>query len=259
MMFEDDRTGLDRAYVQSQVPTDEGVRLATQWCLSRVDGNYRQISLRVPSKRVIMNSAALQRLQRAGVAVSGESRRGTHQVVSGPLIVHYPTLESLCEAEDSRLPTSLVVVGAYGLSRSDDIAADVAPVSAGLRPWVSAFGPERLAGDLIEPQDPILADPVLMEAMKTFTASTNSSTGLTDSRDRSRVIDGLNKLRSRGHPFEPDDLLAAALVLNWRGTAAWDLRTLAKEINAGVSKRFKETYRNDIVQVWEDAAAKLRQ
>lgn len=67
---------------------------------------------------------------------------------------------------------------------------------------------------MIEPVEPVVADPVVWEAMERFTGSINSSTGLAHPTDRSRVIDGLTKLRRAGHGFDPDELLAAALRLN---------------------------------------------
>lgn len=88
--------------------------------------------------------------------------------------------------------------------------------------------------------------------MDTFTDLINSSTGLSDSRDRSTVLDGLTKLRAAGHEFDPEDLLAGALARNWRGDAAVQLKDLASEINAGKRKRFTERLRPDIVATWRE-------
>lgn len=255
MMFEEDRTGLDRAYVALPVPVDEGVEIALRWCLERAGGDHRKVGLRVHSRSVLNNAPELQRLERLGVAVSGSTHRGVHNTVNGPLIVLSPTLESLCEAEDMKIATSIVVVGAQSAARPGNRFSNASPGFVGTLPWVSAFAPEHLAGTFIEPERPILKNPVLQKAMETFTNSINSSTGLSDSRDRSRVADSLMKLRRNGHTFDPNDLLSAALALNWRGTAAWDLKVLAKEVNEGVRKRTRETYREDIVQIWEQEAA----
>lgn len=256
MMFEDDRTGLDRAYVASSVPNEDGVQIALRWCLERTGNDYRKVNLRVPTRRVVAMNPALQQLERAGVAISAESHRGIRHTVAGPMIVLAPSLESLCAAEDEGFTTALVVVGAYGPPEPDTRRSSGSSESTGLLPWVSAFNPEHLAGTQIQPRTPIFTDPVLDQAMDSFTSSINSSSGLTDSRDRSRVTDGLTKLRSSGHSFDPDKLLASALALNWRGTAAWDLKVLAKEINAGVRKRVRDTYRPDIIQYWEQNSAK---
>lgn len=255
MMFEEDRTGIDRAYVAIPVSLEEALQVAVQWCLPKADNDYSKLGIRVPSRRLVAVTPNLQRLERAGVAISGESRRGIRNIVQGPLIVLSPTLQSLCEAEDECTATAIVLTGVSGPSRADDEASGVIPGSTGILPWVSAFHPEHLAGIPITPKTPILASPVLDQAMKSFTVSINSSTGLSDSRDRSRVTDGLTKLRSAGHSFDPDELLASALAHNWRGTAAWELRVLAQEINTGTRKRVRETYRADIVRIWEQEAS----
>lgn len=258
MMFEEDRTRLDRAYVAAPASMEDGVKLALKWCLEKVNGDYRKVGLRIPNRRLMTSSSNLQQLEARGVAVSGESRRGVHNTVEGPLIVLSPTLESLCEAEDMGNSTAIVVVGAQGAARPGDRLHNATPHAVGILPWVSAFDPEYLGGTRIDPVHPILTDPVLQKAMETFTNSINSSTGLSDSRDRSRVTDGLTKLHKSGHPFDPNNLLSAALALNWRGSAAWDLKELAKEINGGARKRIRESYREDIVRVWELDASNAR-
>lgn len=240
MMFDEDHTGLGRAYVAYPVRLEDGVITALEWALARAHNDLRQINLTVPLVAVLNDTPVLQEMQRAGVNVVRERRRGPSGVIEGPIIVYAPDLESLAEVEEAKRSTAIVAVGAHD----------------GQRPWVSAFRPEYLAGAVIEPKEPIVGDPVVWQAMLTFTNSINSSTGLAHSSDRSRVIDGLMKLRRSGHRFDPNDLVAAALRLNWRGSAAIELRDLAREINAGKNKRITYgRYRDDIVQMWEVDAA----
>ncbi|TCN42193.1 hypothetical protein EV644_104575 [Kribbella orskensis] len=140
---------------------------------------------------------------------------GTVRVVPGPVVICTPDLKSLAEAEEIRQATAIVVVGAR----------------PGLKAWISAFRPERLAGAAIPVPDRVVDDPDVWAAMETFTDLINSGTGLTHPCDRSLVTDGLLELRRAGHTFDPDELMAAAFKLNWRGTAAWDLRVLASELD----------------------------
>ena len=140
---------------------------------------------------------------------------GTVRAVPGPVVICTPDLKSLAEAEENRQATAIVVVGAH----------------PGLKAWISAFRPERLAGAVIPVPDRVVDDPDVWAAMETFTDLINSGTGLTHPCDRSLVTDGLLELRRAGHTFDPDELMAAAFKLNWRGTAAWDLRVLASELN----------------------------
>lgn len=116
----------------------------------------------------------------------------------------------------------------------------------GCQPWVSAFNPVHLGGPEITRKEPILPDSVVAAAMGTFTDLINSSAGLSDSRDRSKVLDGLTKLQKAGHRFDPEELLAGALARNWRGDAAAQLKGLAREINAGKAKRFTERFRSGV-------------
>lgn len=134
----------------------------------------------------------------------------------GPVLVCPPDLKSLAEAEEIRQVTAILVVGAH----------------LGLRPWLNAFRPEPLTGAVIAVSQCLVSDPVVWTAMESFTDVINSGTGLAHPCDRVWVTEGLLDLRRSGHPFDPDELMAAAFKLNWRGTAAWDLRALATQLNA---------------------------
>ncbi|MEV7132135.1 hypothetical protein AB0N24_04520 [Arthrobacter sp. NPDC093128] len=124
----------------------------------------------------------------------------------------------------------------------------------GCQPWVTALKLVHLGGPTIKVKEPILLDPVVAAAVDAFTDLINSSTRLSDSRDRSTVLDGLTKLRKAGHHFDPEDLLAGALARNWRGDAAVQLKDLASEVNAGKRKRFTEQLRSDVVENWRKEA-----
>ncbi|TCM50543.1 hypothetical protein EV648_102587 [Kribbella sp. VKM Ac-2568] len=185
----------------------------------QLDRAYVASSVRLADGVVAALGWALARAQGqwAGVNLSV----GTVRVVPGPVVICTPDLKSLAEAEEIRQATAIVVVGAH----------------PGLKAWISAFRPERLAGAVIPVPDRVVDDPDVWAAMETFTDLINSGTGLTHPCDRSLVTDGLLELRRAGHTFDPDELMAAAFRLNWRGTAAWDLRVLASELDAGERSR----------------------
>lgn len=253
MMLRPDRTR-PRAYVAFPVDPEKGLLTARDWALDHADGRITHVGLRVASHAHLKNVPVLAKMQKAGVKVSTDTNKGHNETVHGPLIVYTPTLESLCRAEDEPQATAIVVVGAYGLPRTGDYFShmNLGPRFAdGLLAWISAFRPEHLDGELIKPKDPILPDPVVWQAMKSFTDIINTSTGLADPRDRSRVTDGLIKLRKAGHSFAPNDLLAAALALNWPGRAAWELSMLADEINKDKRKLVTDRCLPDVVQIWE--------
>lgn len=255
MMFEEDRTKLERAYVAIPAPLKSGMGLALKWCLARSDNSWSKIGLRIPQHRDVERAPILKAIKARGVKVSAETNRGNNDFVSGPLIVYAPSLQSLCLAEDLGMSSAVVVVGASGSRRTE--AAETISDFEGIQPWIDAYSPLHLGGGVIEPTKPLVSNPVIWKAMQSFTDSINSSTGLTDPRDESRVIDGLNKLKAAGYILSANELLAAALQLNWRASAAWDLKILTKQINNGVRKRFRETYRSEIVQIWEKEASDL--
>lgn len=238
VIFEEPRD-FDRAYMAFPVSLEDGVVRALDWALDRTDDEWSAVNLLVPSKRVLNETPALWDMQRRGVKVSAERHSSANRSTRGPIIVYHPSLESLCAVEGAGKVTAIAVVGA----------------SRYLRPWISAYRPQHLGGEMVQPAQPLVSDPAVWEAMTTFTRSINSSTGLAHSSGRSLVTDGLKKLRQAGHRFDSDELLAAALRLNWHGSAALDLRTLGREINQGKNKQVKYgTYRDDIVQQWEAAA-----
>ena len=219
VMFEEERD-LDRAYVEATVPPEQGAQIAIGWVLSRV-ASPAQVNVQVPLLSLVREHHVLAELQRQGAHVSSWRRSGYVNIVPGPLIAFSPDLRSLLNVEKIHRVTAIVVVG----------------LDASMRAWVSAFAPGHLGGREIPPADPLVRDPVVWQAMREFTVLINSSTGLHHPSDRSRVTDGLQRLRAAGHHFDPDEILAAALRLNWRAGAAWDLRVLAAEINAGKRKR----------------------
>jgi|1186.fasta_scaffold11551_3 hypothetical protein len=134
----------------------------------------------------------------------------------GPVVVCAPDLKSLAKAEEIGPATALLVVGAH----------------SGLTPWISAFRPECVGGTVIPVNDRVVSDPAVWAAMESLTDVIDSGTGLAHPADRIWVTEGLLELSSSGHAFDPDELMAAAFSLNWRGTAAWDLRVLARQLNA---------------------------
>lgn len=215
MMIEEVRH-LNRGYVASSVRLADGVVTALGWAVAQAQGHWDGVNLSAATVRILHDSSILEEAQSHGLQLTGAQVRTARHLVPGPVVICTPDLKSLAEAEEIRQATAIVVVGAH----------------PGLKAWVSAFRPERLAGAAIPVPDRVVYDPEVWAAMETFTDLINSGTGLTHPCDRSLVTDGLLELHRTGHPFDPDELMAAAFKLNWRGTAAWDLRVLATELNA---------------------------
>lgn len=257
MMFEEDRTSVPRAYTALPDNPDhadpvEDLKRAIEWCHSHADGNLQRIGVQIGSKFDLKDEPLLEALVRRGATVYPDSRGKVGRLPAGPVLAFRPLPQTLWQIEEHRGPSAFAAVGITGPSHFREMCT--ATKSAGAQPWVSAYNPKHLGGPVIEAKSPLISDPVVWEALKTFTNSINSSTGLSHSSDRSSVTEGLTRLKAAGHHFCPDDLLAGALRLNWRGSAAVELRELALEINAGKQKRYRKMLRPDIVEVWRSEA-----
>jgi hypothetical protein len=257
MMFEEDRSSAPRAYTALPDSPDhpdpaEDLKRAIEWCHGQAGGNLRLIGIQTGSRSDIEDEPLLGLLVRHGASLHVNSRGKVTSLPPGPVLVYRPQPETLWQIEEHGAPSAIVAVGITGPSHFRRMLASTKPVGA--QPWVSAYLPVHLGGPVIEPRTPVIPDPVVWEALKSFTNSINSSTGLSHSSDRSVVTEGLMKLKATGHSYDPDDLLAGALALNWRGSSAVELRDLAREINAGKRKRYRPMLRSNIVEIWETNA-----
>ncbi|WP_146244797.1 hypothetical protein [Curtobacterium sp. MCPF17_051] len=236
MMFEPDRSGTPRAYVAADVSPAEATRLAVEWA-NGLDTSQR-LGIQIPHRNVLDENVVLAELHRSGEGAFAAWRHSPANSTSkGPQLSYYPDLEHLLRLERDS-PAGIALVG-----------ADETHV-----PWIDAYRPLLLAGAAPANLLPVI-DPVVEAAVATFTNSVNSSTALIDRRDRSKVIDGLQRLRDRGYTFTAAQLVAAALRHNWQGRAAFELGGISSEVLRGARKATRERYAEGIVDQWEAAAS----
>jgi hypothetical protein len=251
MMFDEDRTSVPRAYVGLPDDDDKDLAAAIGWCLDQADGNARAVGVQIASKRDLEDVPQLAAFLKAGAKAYPNFRGKMPALPSGPVLLYRPFAVQLWEVETKRTPSAIAAYGITGPS-SDGIGH----TGVACQPWVTAFKPTHLGGPAISAKTPIVPDPVVAAALDTFTNHVNSSAGLVDPRDRSTVIDGLTKLKAAGHSFDPEDILAGALVRNWRGDHALELRNLAADLTAGRPKRYqKDRLVPHIVEYWRNEAA----
>jgi hypothetical protein len=253
MMFEEDRSQVPRAYTalpdrSGSGDLQESLGKAISWCTEQADGGISRIGIQIGRKADLEDLPLLAALARRGASIHVDVRGKIGSLPSGPVLLYMPVPSHLWQLEERRGPSAVAAVGITGPSLRTSI---LGTSYVGAQPWVSAYRPKHLAGPAIEAKTPIIPDASVWAALKTFTNLINSSTGLAHHSDRSAVIEGLTKLRSAGHAFDPNDLLAGALALNWRGSAAVELCEIAKEINDGRHKRFSPVLRDDIIERWE--------
>lgn len=257
MMFEEDRRPVSRAYTALPDGPDypdplEDLKRAIGWCIEQASGDLSLISVNTGSKADHEDEPLLKELVKRGAGLYTSSRGRLPSLPSGPALLYRPLPETLWQIEDWKGPSAIAAVGITGPSHFRDTF--ISSKHVGAQPWVSAYQPTHLGGPIIEPKTPIVFNPVVWEALNSFTNSINSTTGLSHPSDRSEVTEGLMKLKSAGHSYDPDDLLAGALALNWRGSAAVALRDLAQELNLGKRKQYRPMLKSNIVEIWETRA-----
>lgn len=257
MMFENDRTPLPRAYVA--LPYDhlyedreKDLETTIAWCLEQAHGDATAVGIQTGHRYDLDDEPVLVGLVAEGARVYTDFRGKLGSLPSGPVLMYRPLDTHLWEVETKRSSSAVAAFEIAGPEHYGRSAGTEGMV--GCQPWVSAFKPVHLGGPEIPPKEPVIPDPVVAVAMDTFTDFINSSTGLSDGRDRSTVLEGLTKLRQAGHEFDPDDLLAGALARNWRGDAAVQLKEFAREINAGRRKQFAKRFRSNVVDTWRKEA-----
>lgn len=171
----------------------------------------------------------------------------------GPVVAVDLPLETLVEIEPFEHP--VVLVHTYA-PEDDERGGWIGEADLPFdRPWLNAFQPECLAGPPVTLTDPLLSDPVVGVAMKSFTGTTYGGTTMHDYRDGDRVTHGLMELRRGGHAIEPDLLFAAALRAGWKGREALRFWAVAKEVAKGVKKRPQHHDHDDILKQWRTAAS----
>ncbi len=219
---------------------EEGERV-TLWCWDKESLPDRLVSS-APSLGIVVHS---ERPRPRGGRSAPRPR--------GPVVAVDLPLETLVEIEPFDHPVALVHTYA---PENDERGGWIGGVDLPFdRPWLNAFQPECLADPEVTLVDPLLPDPVVAVAMKSFTGTTYGGTTMHDYRDGDRVTHGLMELRKGGHAIEPDLLFAAALRAGWRGREALRLWEVAKEVAKGVQKRPKHHYRDDILNHWRTEAS----
>ena len=236
-MFNNEIRTYPRAYVGAGLGPTGALKIALTWAKSQV-GSWSEISILVPRISDIAEDEVLANLRRAGVHFSQPRHHSANSSRNGPWVAHCPARESLLDLEKENSKSSLVVT----VWSANDVRA-----------WVNAYEPECLGGDVITPVDPKIANPVFWKAMDDFTLYAYGGRTVHDTRDSSRIIDGLKKLKSSGHLPKENEVLSAALKKNWQGGDAAVLAGYAGEILKGVNKRVRQGYTlpDDVVRRWE--------
>jgi hypothetical protein len=94
--------------------------------------------------------------------------------------------------------------------------------------------------------------------MASLSMRVNLSTGLSHSSDKAAAVEAFRILASARRRWEPAEIEAWALGNGWSGDAASELGQVAAGVLAGRRYQVRpgQSWRPDILDVWEEAAAK---
>ena len=90
-------------------------------------------------------------------------------------------------------------------------------------PWVDASHPQLLGGQRLSPRDPFADHPQVHQAMTGLTRHLSRCPPRTDLAELEVMTKMLDQLRTSGCRYAPEQMLAAALRLDWPGHHAWTL------------------------------------
>lgn len=202
-----------RAYVGSPVMAESGVFLAIRWALTLDHSlGWSSIGIITPDPSGKHRLSHLYRMRSRGIRIGTIDQALTAHGFSGVMIAYRPDPLALARTQD--------IPGAIGIVA---LAAD----PDGLQPWVDAYHPEHLGGEVIPPApDPPQAG-LLERILGSYTTRFTSRAGLLPPGERQILAEAIHQLRCHGCLHRPQALPAIALRVGWPGEAAWDRHRLA--------------------------------
>jgi len=126
-----------------------------------------------------------------------------------------------------------------------------------VEPWVRTRNAQELEAEKAEPAE-LIPNKIVVEALKSLTATVNVSTGVAHPRDREATIQTFMILRDAGEYFNPEDV-KAWLIRNgkWKAPDAQEVAVLAQKVLEGRRlKKGSSRWRKDILEIWREEAKK---
>ena len=215
------------------------VQLAIDWLRRTTDDVGGQPLVYLPNKAAIREQPLLARLEGWAVVTTWKSFGSW---AGGAVLAAWPTTERLAEVADDPRTRALCVVP----NSPTEVAA-----------WVRAYRPVTLPPTLAvaTPEPALIADPVVVEGLKTLTAIVNVTSLYASGGDRDKAVEVLLTLHDGGHRMNADDARAWALAHGWSARAAEQLVELAQPIAAGKRLRTRGgVLAHGILDRWRTAA-----
>ena len=201
-----------RAYVESSEPFDRALNLALQWAGG-------DATIHAPSTAIVDENE----LEQLGYAVTSPSSKSRFYARPHGVVGTFLNLAETLEVERRGGVDGLVVVGAHGPSGFPGVSHH--------GPWVTAFSPAHLGGQVIAPI--ATAPAALRAAVRGLTGIAVRNQGLLDQRERSRAVQAMRFLLQHGFPLDSDALMVEALLNEWGGSGPEQLHGIAVALNNG--------------------------
>jgi hypothetical protein len=220
-----------------EMDRDEALGHAWDWLAERRNRNRLVI---VPVRDSVEHSRVLSRIaSQVRTETARTFWKGVGSLREASVLVVWPSKETLQELQE-RQPAEVLVVP-WRVEESDA--------------WLRAHSSTPLAGGPALDK-PTIADPVVLEAMKSLTNFINPRNNLVTYDDRDYAIETLRALVGARRRVNPDELYEWSLANGWTGKGAQRLQVLATEILAGKRHRTHSPpmLRSDIITRWEDKA-----
>lgn len=237
-MFERVRD-IPRAIVAHKADDPLAHERAVQWILAHCQRLGGHPLLYVPGKNNFRDEPVLVTLSKR-VTVATWKTLNNARWGGGPVLAAWPTEKHLVDIDGDRRTSALCVLS----WAPNDTAA-----------WASAHQPEQLSPGASAAAPATIADPVIVEGMKTLTLLVNHANNLAGSMDRRDAVNVLLTLHEAGYPLEPAQLYTWALANGWPAGGATRLKELAVQIVGGRRPRAdRGALRPDILEVWRQDA-----
>ncbi|GAB2603443.1 hypothetical protein GCM10009696_06110 [Kocuria himachalensis] len=208
-----------RADVAAPVAPANGLFQAITWALHQSeDLGGDSIGVLVASAGMGEKLHHLRRLKARGVKIGTVAQAARATIFHGAVIVYAPDARMLTEAEDIDGVMAFAVV-----------AGDNDTVS----PWVDAYHPQHLGGQRLSPRDPFAGHPQVHQAMTGLTLHLSRCPPRPGPAEFEVMTKMLHQLRTSGCQYTPEQMLAAALRLDWPGHHAWTLHEAAVQALTG--------------------------
>lgn len=202
-----------RAYIGSPVTAESGVFLAIRWAFTLDPSlSWSSIGLIVSDPERQRRLSHQHRMRSRGIRIGTIDQALTTRSFTGVMIAYRPDPQVLTRTQE--IPGAIGVVA---------LAAD----RSGLQPWVDAYHPEHLGGEVITPAPELPQAGLLERTLASYTTGFTTRADPLPPGDQQILVEVIQHVRRNGYPHTPQALLALALRVGWPAHAAWALHRLA--------------------------------